>query len=157
MARCQLDLIIWGLFHGFFLLLEEFVPFIKKLPKFIRRIYTLLAVTLGFVVFRADTISEALLFITQMFSGIDFSAGMMSFTIQAVTPYFIFMLLAAVLCCGPFAKLTERVSALENKEELTGPEHIVQGMSFVLAFLLLLWCIVRLAGGSYNPFIYFRF
>ena len=27
----------------------------------------------------------------------------------------------------------------------------------VLAVLLLLWCIIRLAGGSYNPFIYFRF
>ena len=30
---------------------------------------------------------------------------------------------------------------------------------FLLALtcLLLLWCILRLAGGSYNPFIYFRF
>ena len=149
--------ILWGLFHGFFLLLEEFIPLIKKLPKFIRRIYTLLAVTLGFVLFRADTIQEALVFIGQMFSGVDFSAGTMSFTIQAVTPYFICMLLAAVLCCGPFAKLTERVSSLENKEQLTGAEHTVQILSFVFSFLLLLWCIVRLAGGSYNPFIYFRF
>ena len=32
-----------------------------------------------------------------------------------------------------------------------------EGFSFVLAFLLLGWCMLRLAGGSYNPFIYFRF
>jgi alginate O-acetyltransferase complex protein AlgI len=78
--------IVWGLFHGFFLLLEEAVPQIRKLPKLIGHIYTLLAVTVGFVIFRADTISEAVTFIAKMFSGFDFSAGAMSFTVQALTP-----------------------------------------------------------------------
>lgn len=149
--------IVWGIFHGFFLLLEEFIPQIKKLPRFFLHIYTLLAVTVGFVIFRADTISEAFLFISKMFSGFDFSAGAMSFTVQALTPYFIFMLLAAVICCGPLSKLSDRVSKLENKETLTAGENILQTATFVLAFLLLAWCIIRLAGGSYNPFIYFRF
>ena len=149
--------ILWGLFHGFFLLLEEFVPLIKKLPKVLRHIYTLLAVTVGFVVFRADTIGESVLYIGKMFGGFDFSAGAMSFAIQALTPYFIAMLLVAIVCCGPLAKLTERVSSWEEKETLTPTENKLQIASFVLAFLLLTWCILRLAGGSYNPFIYFRF
>lgn len=149
--------VVWGLFHGFFLLLEEFIPQIKKLPKLLLHIYTLLAVTLGFVIFRADTIGEALLFISKMFSGFDFSPATMSFTMQALTPYFIVMLVVAVLCCGPLAKLTERVRTLESKEALTPRENILQTASFVMAFLLLAWCIIRLAGGSYNPFIYFRF
>ena len=149
--------IVWGLFHGFFLLLEEYIPVIRRLPRFLTRIYTLLVVTVGFVIFRADTIGEALLFITQMFRGTDFSAGVMSFTLQALTPYFLFMLLAAVICCGPFARLTQWISTLECKQDRTVGENILQGATFVLAFLLLLWCIIRLAGGSYNPFIYFRF
>lgn len=149
--------IAWGLFHGFFLLLEEYIPVIRRLPRFLTRIYTLLVVTVGFVIFRADTIGEALLFITQMFRGTDFSAGVMSFTLQALTPYFLFMLLAAVICCGPFARLTQWISTLECKQDRTVGENILQGATFVLAFLLLLWCIIRLAGGSYNPFIYFRF
>ena len=149
--------IVWGLFHGFFLLLEEYIPVIRRLPRFLTRIYTLLVVTVGFVIFRADTIGEALLFITQMFRGTDFSAGIMSFTLQALTPYFLFMLLAAVICCGPFARLTQWISTLECKQDRTVGENILQGATFVLAFLLLLWCIIRLAGGSYNPFIYFRF
>lgn len=149
--------IVWGLFHGFFLLLEEYIPVIRRLPRFLTRIYTLLVVTVGFVIFRADTIGEALLFITQMFRGADFSAGVMSFTLQALTPYFLFMLLAAVICCGPFARLTQWISTLECKQDRTVGENILQGATFVLAFLLLLWCIIRLAGGSYNPFIYFRF
>ena len=149
--------ILWGLYHGFFLLLEEFVPLIKKLPKVLRHIYTLLTVTLGFVLFRADTIGEALIFISRMFSGTDFSAVSMSFTVQALTPYFIFMLLMAIFCCGPFDKLAEQVRKLEDKEVLTQKETVVQNLSFVLSCLLLVWCIIRLAGGSYNPFIYFRF
>ena len=149
--------IAWGLFHGFFLLLEEFIPLIKKLPKVLRHVYTLLTVTLGFVLFRADTIGEALIFIGKMFSGTDFSPAAMSFAIQALTPYFIFMLLMAIFCCGPFDKLAQQVRMLEEKEVLSKKEALVQNASFVLCCLLLVWCIIRLAGGSYNPFIYFRF
>lgn len=149
--------IVWGLFHGFFLLVEEFIPVIRKLPKLLLRIYTLLAVTLGFVIFRADTIGEAFLFISRMFSGFDFSAATMSFTLQALTPYFLTMLLAAVIGCGPIEGLSARVRGLEEKQYLTAGEKWVQTLSFVLAWILLLWCIIRLTGGSYNPFIYFRF
>ena len=149
--------IVWGMFHGLLLLIEEFIPVIKKIPKFLGRIYTLLAVTVGFVIFRADTISEAGLFIGKMFSGFDFSAGAMSFAIQALTPYFLIMLLAGIACCGPLHKLTKRVSALEAKKSLTKQEQILQTASFIFTFMLLAWCIIRLAGGSYNPFIYFRF
>ena len=130
---------------------------IRKLPKVIRHVYTLLAVTVGFVIFRADTIGEAMLYIAKMFSGVDFSAAAMSFAIQALTPYSICMFAAAVVCGGPLAKLTERVSLLEDKQELTKRENVLQVLSFVLAFLMLAWCIIRLTGGSYNPFIYFRF
>ena len=149
--------VVWGLFHGFFLLLEEFFPFIKKLPKVLRHIYTLLAVTVGFVIFRADTIGEGILFIGKMFGGFDFSAAAMSFSLQALSPYFLFMLVMAILCCGPFEKIIARVQALDTKGTLTKRETIVLYLTFVGAGLLLIWCLFRLAGGSYNPFIYFRF
>ena len=149
--------VIWGLFHGFFLLLEEYIPLIRKLPVFLRRIYTLLVVTVGFVIFRADTISEAGLFLAKMFGGFDFAPASMSFAIQALTPFFLVMLLAAVLCCGIFDKFTQRVRSLEEKPQLTARENILQNATFLVAIALLVWCMLRLAGGSYNPFIYFRF
>ena len=149
--------VVWGLFHGFFLLLEEFIPQIKKLPKLLLRVYTLLAVTVGFVIFRADSMTEAFVYIGKMFAGFDFDPGIMSFAVQQLTPWFLCILVAAILCCGPFAKLTRRIRSLEDKQLLTGGEKVLQSLSFVLAFLLLGWCILRLAGGSYNPFIYFKF
>ena len=149
--------VIWGLFHGFLLLLEAFVPVIKKLPKLLRHIYTLLAVTVAFVIFRADTMQEALIYIGQMFAGFDFSAASMSFALQALTPYFLSMLLAGILCCGIFGKLSRKVSALDSQETVSSGGRAVQLLSFVLALVLFAWCMIRLAGGSYNPFIYFRF
>ena len=149
--------VVWGMFHGLFLLLEEALPFLRKLPKALGHIYTLLLVTVGFVVFRADSIAQAWQFVGAMFTGFDFSPAAMTVGVQALTPYFLVMLVAAILCAGPFAGLVERVRALEGKCQLTQKETIVQNVCFALAFALLAWCVIRLTGGSYNPFIYFRF
>lgn len=149
--------IVWGLFHGFFLLLEEFIPQIKKMPKFILHIYTLVTVTVGFVVFRADSIAQGASYVAKMFYGFDFSAEAMSFAIQTLKPFFIVMLIAAVIACGPIRKFADRIRNLENAENISKSDKIIQAASFVLAFVILSWCLIRLAGGSYNPFIYFRF
>ena len=149
--------VIWGLFHGFFLLLEEFIPRLKKLPKVLSNIYALLVVTVGFVVFRADTISQGIAFIGKMFSGFNFSAEAVSLAVQPLTPFFIVMFVVAILCCGPLAKVTSYVKNLESTPNSTKKEKLLYGASFVLSVVVLGWCILRLAGGSYNPFIYFRF
>lgn len=149
--------VVWGLFHGFFLLLEEFIPRLKKLPKVLSNIYALLVVTVGFVVFRADTLSQGVAFIGKMFSGFDFSAEAVSLAIQPLTPFFIVMFVAAILCCGPLAKATSYIKNLESTVDSTKKEKLLYVASFVLSIVVLGWCILRLAGGSYNPFIYFRF
>ena len=60
-------------------------------------------------------------------------------------------------CMGnPWLFRTAR-QALEGKPQLTARETALQRLCFVGAFLLFAWCIVRLAGSNYNPFIYFRF
>jgi len=150
--------VILGLFHGMFSFLEEFVPAIKKLHRFLLHIYTMLAVTVGFVIFRADTLNQAFGFIGKMFAGCDFTAASMSFACQMLTPYFLVMLIAAVIGCGPVRCLTVKLRILSEKEEKLAPkENFVQILLYTAAFLLLLWCIIRLSAGSYNPFIYFRF
>ena len=151
--------IVWGLFHGFFLLLEEFIPQIKKLPKVISHFYTLVTVTVGFVIFRADTLSYGLSFIAKMFSGFDFSAEKMSIVIHPLSPFFIIMFIVAIICCGPLQKLSVKVSNLQQNSAsaLTKTESTIQALTFLCAFIIFVWCIIRLAGGTYNPFIYFRF
>lgn len=149
--------VLWGFFHGFFLFIEEIIPQIQKIPKIFLRLYTMLVVVIGFVLFRADTISEAALFIAKMFSGFDFSSVSVSFAMQSLTPHFILMLVAACFGCGAISKLSKWIGSLETKKILTMTERCVQVVTFLLAWLLLVWCMIRLVGGNYNPFIYFRF
>lgn len=150
--------VVWGLFHGAFSFLEEFIPAVKRLPRILLHIYTLLVVTVGFVIFRADTLYQAAIFIGKMFAGFEFTAASMSFACQMMTPYFLVMLIAAVVGCGPIRGLTVKLRLIsEKEEELHTKENFVQAVLYTAAFFLLLWCIIRLSGGSYNPFIYFRF
>lgn len=150
--------VAWGLFHGAFSFWEESVPAWKKLPHVILHIYTMLAVIVGFVIFRADTLSQAFLFIGKMFMGFDSSAASISFVCQQLTPFFIVMLIAAMIGCAPIRCLSLKLRAAAEKEGTLSPkENFVQIILYMAAFVLLLWCILRLSGGSYNPFIYFRF
>ncbi len=147
-----------GAVHGAFSFLEEFVPALKKLPRVILHVYTMLVVTVGFVIFRSDTLGFALGFIGKMFTGFEFSALSMSFVYQVMTPFFIVMLLAAMIGCAPIRRLTVKLRTVSEKAgKLTPKENIVQIILYTAAFALLLWCMIRLSGGSYNPFIYFRF
>ena len=132
--------LLWGLWHGLFLCLER-LSFMKKLqealPKWVRWCYTALVVLLGWVLFRADNLGMALQYAGNLFSleGVWISEVL---TVQSGAA-----LLAVIVCCLPLPRprqnaLTETVYTL-------------------IALALLAACALCLAGGTYNPFIYFRF
>lgn len=145
--------VIWGLIHGLFLLIEEYLP-MKRLPKPLGWLYAMLVVTLAFVVFRAETFDQALCMLTQMVIGWGpWSANAWLVWCAQLTPYFIFSFAAgliAVLPVLPFVR--ERIRALpvphQKGWELAGN---------VICIGLLAVCVLSLAGGAYSPFIYFRF
>lgn len=150
--------VLWGLWHGLFLLIEEFVPFMKKLPKVLGHLYTMLVVVLGFVVFRADTISYGFAYIGKMFSGLGISSESLSIVQQQLTPWFIVILIAAVIGCAPIKPLSNKIRLnLYGVSQISTVWRIVQICLYVLAFAGLFWCILRLSPSGYNPFIYFRF
>ena len=131
---------LWGLWHGLFLCLER-LSFMKKLqealPKWVRWCYTALVALLGWVLFRADNLGMALQYAGNLFSleGVWISEVL---TVQSGAA-----LLAGIVCCLPLPRprqnaLTETVYTL-------------------MALTLLAACALCLAGGTYNPFIYFRF
>ncbi|MBR4444732.1 MAG: MBOAT family protein [Solobacterium sp.] len=148
--------VVWGLFHGAFSFLEEAVSSLRKMPKWLGHLYTMLVVCIGFVIFRADTIGEALGMIGKMFAGWDLSAAPVSFALQQCTPYFLCMLVMAVVLCAPAEKAVKR-ARIGAEAEGSRKETMVQMALYAASFVVLAWCIIRLSGGSYNPFIYFRF
>lgn len=149
--------VIWGLWHGMFLLFETYCPIVKKVPKVIARIYTLLVVCVGFVMFRADTLTEGLFMIKQMFTGFSMDPASMSFAVQQLTPWFVVMLAAGIIGAAPIRKLVDHIRENVQPEVLAGKWKTVQIVLYVASAVLLIWCMIRLSGSTYNPFIYFRF
>ena len=146
--------VLWGLYHGFFLLLETYFPFTKKIPRWLGHIYAVLVVCVGFVMFRAETVAQGFLMIGKMFTGFSANAGAASLFMQQMTPWFITMFITAVFACAPVRAVRKRLFG----ENVTGRAAAVRETAlYILAFALLAWCIIRLSGASYNPFIYFRF
>ena len=141
---------LWGLYHGGFLMLESYGALKPdKWPKILRRVYVVLAVTVGFVLFRAETLPAAWLMIGRMFAGWSFTPALGATLSQLVTPLCAIALLAGAFACTPFAhSLGERLSA-----QRPGWAYGVYGT----ALGLLLLCALCLSTASYNPFIYFRF
>ena len=139
--------VIWGFFHGVFLLLEEYVP-VRRLPKALGVVYTLLVVTVGFVLFRAETLDQGLYFITQMFTGFNLEASSVSLVMRQLDPLFIVTFIIAVVASTPLKGVLER--------KVQGGS-LLHGASYVFAFVLFFLCLLSLSSGGYNPFIYFRF
>lgn len=150
--------VLWGLWHGLFLLIEEFVPFMKKLPRVLGHIYTMLVVTLGFVVFRADTISYGFSYIGSMFNFAAITQQSLSLALEQLTPWFIVILIAAVIGCAPIKPLADKIRLnLYGGAQLSRGWQVVQVTLYALAFVGLFLCILNLSPSGYNPFIYFRF
>lgn len=143
--------VLWGLWHGAFLLLEEILP-IKKLPKVFCHLYTLLVVCMGFVMFRADTITQGIQMIGKMFTGWDFSAGMINVAVSQMNPLFDLTVVLGVFGSIPLLDKFRMLS-----EKAGGKGRAATAASYAGSFILLLLCMLSLSSGTYNPFIYFRF
>lgn len=149
--------VVWGLYHGFFLLLEDYIPKLKKLPKVLGHIYAVLVVCIGFVIFRADSMGQACSMIAKMFTGVSFSAQSVSLVWQVLTPYSIVMLIAGILFAAPIPMVYEKLVASGKIMKSDISRKIGASAAYIVSFVLIAWCLLRLSGNTYNPFIYFRF
>ena len=141
--------VVWGLIHGAFSLLEEFVP-LRKLPRALGHLYTLFVVTVAFVIFRADDFSQAGTMLAALFGLAQGAPSATVVLMERMTPLFLVTFaLACVLALPVVPWLKQRFSV----DELP----LSRGLSYVGAFALLALCVVSLSSGTYNPFIYFRF
>ena len=144
--------VVWGIIHGLFLLLEEYLP-IKKLPKPIGLVYTLLVVTVAFVLFRANSFEQGGYIISQMFAGWHFEYACVELAMRQLTPLFVVTFALACVAATPVKGAIElKVAAAPDSIAM-----LFEIASYAFAFALLVLSMLALSGGGYNPFIYFRF
>ena len=142
--------ILWGLLYAVALVIEKWVPAIKKLPSALRHFYTLFLVMLGFVLFNATDMAQAGRDIACMFGfgGLPF--------VNNVTLYYLrsfgLLLVMAIVGATPLVKNTAN-RLCENRKL----ETAVAAVECLVLILLLLVCTGYLVDGSFSPFYYNNF
>ena len=144
--------VIWGLYHGIFLVLERTLG-LRRLPEgrmlLLRRAATLLIVMLGWVLFRADSLGHAFSYFHTLFlpEALPIPAGARH---ALNMRNFMFLGLGATVFLFPRDWVTGRFLVTSSGSRATLAR-------FAVVLLLVPYSMALLASGSYNPFIYFRF
>jgi len=147
--------LVWGLWHGLFLILER--VFHKRMadrdvkvriPAALSWMYTMLVVVVGWVVFRIVDLKQSLTYLAVMFG-----VRRNTFTAFGIRYYLtnqnLFFLILACLCCLPITGWI--------KAKLGEPSMPLVCVKRVALLALLALSFVFIINSSYNPFIYFRF
>ncbi|HTK30113.1 MAG TPA: MBOAT family O-acyltransferase, partial [Vicinamibacterales bacterium] len=152
------NFVIWGLYHGTFLVIERVTGLRSRRHEItaadlaspsalVRHAYLLLVVMVGWVFFRADTLTGAVAFLEAMAGRAALAPA--PFTVQwYLTPELCLALAAGIVGSTPW------VPALARGRE----EWPAVGLASTAALAaLLVASVMQMAARTYNPFIYFRF
>ena len=135
--------LMWGLLYFVLLTVEKLTGFDKK-SGFFGHIYTMLFVVLGWVLFRSESIGNALSYMASMFGiGAKLYDGYMLTYLSSYKVYFI----AGILACFPIQKLF--------KDKINS--KVYNCVSAAVIFILFILSLSFMVKGAYNPFIYFNF
>jgi alginate O-acetyltransferase complex protein AlgI len=153
--------IVWGLWYGFFLVLERLGlrTLLDQTGRFIRHLYVILVVLIGWVFFRSDTMIIALRYIGTMF-GMDNSNGPERLISEFIQIDVIIAIIIGCIASINIPKIVNKIITLKAKQQPRRKHTIFtiyKSIIMLLTLLLFVMSIMSLANGYYNPFIYFRF
>lgn len=139
------NFVLWGGSFALFLMAEKWIPRLKNLPGVLGHFYVMLVITLSFVLFNGDSLTQ----VGQDFAGLFGGLGLPLVTVESL--YYLrsyaLVFLIGIVGATPLPKmLAEKV-----------PERTASGLWLVLMTGLLILCTAYLVDGSFNPFLYFRF
>ncbi|HQQ62109.1 MAG TPA: MBOAT family protein [Pseudomonadales bacterium] len=152
------NFVIWGLFHGCFLVLERafLARQLERMWTPLSHGYTILVFMVAWVFFRANDVPHALLFLAAMFGfGSDLPTGynVAYFLTPDITVVFVIALfLAAPVWPSLDAMIQTKIK--HSRALVAAPLQLLDGVWMMALFGV---CLLYLNESSYNPFIYFRF
>jgi len=149
------NFVVWGLYFGCLLALEKYVTgrVIERLGRPLQHLYTLLLVVTGWVLFRADTLAEAMNYLSIM-AGFRGSGLVSPQSIYYLVEYRWEFLLAAAASTPVFRTLHSRIENMGAAAVRAGLLDYGKPVLYGGIFLLSLMYLVN---STFNPFIYFRF
>lgn len=145
------NFVFWGLFYAVLLMAEKFflLPALKK-GRVLPHVYVLLAVTLGFVLFDAASLKDALHQLGTLF-GAGTASGLGTEALYMLRNYGVVLALAVLGATPLPAMLWKKV------QEAKSLAPVLTVAEPLCTLVLLALSTAFLVDGSFNPFLYFRF
>lgn len=144
--------LLWGIYHGIFLMIERVTRLRDVAPEryaAIRRAVTLFVVTVGWVLFRSEDISQIKGFLGVMFMPVNLPISYeLSLALNCRNVFFVLAATTSFFLPGRFSGIAFLMK--QNRAI-----WVIAGL--VAIFLMLPYSAALIAGGSSNPFIYYRF
>lgn len=148
------NFVLWGLYYFFFLMLEKIFlerP-LSKCPAFFRRLYTLAVVAVGWVFFYFEDLSAIRYFFKAAFGAAN---GLSSLTERTLIVNHSVLLAVGAVACLPLAPRVKKL--LARVSETRAGAVAVDLLCVLYTVTALIVSTAAIVGGSYNPFLYFRF
>lgn len=149
--------LLWGLWHGLFLVLERtpFGSILTRCSAIVQHLYSLVVVLVGWVIFRADTVGQAMNFISAM-------AGFAP-AINVELPIGMFISFRTLFVIGLgivfSTSFFSEVSIYETCAHRLGLSwlKLFSGLRLLFLIVVFVWSSLAILSSNYNPFIYYRF
>ncbi|RJP80132.1 MAG: MBOAT family protein [Desulfobacteraceae bacterium] len=156
------NFVLWGMYHGFFMIMEQ-IGFSKVLNRRIlplRILYVNIILFFSWPLFRAETLTDAVSYIVTM---VNFSPGN---HVEHYITYYLnnegaLALILGIVFATPVYPMIKKQKAVLTGKLKTGLQLLCNNVFAVsntmMLISILLFSVMSVASGSYNPFIYFRF
>ncbi|WP_080237495.1 MBOAT family O-acyltransferase [Spirosoma rigui] len=153
--------IVWGLYHGFFLMIERagLGKWLERIWAPIAHLYALIVVLVGWVFFRAETLTEGLAFLKKMLGLAPPTGVNVAFppVILLNTEVVAALLLGVVLSMPVYHWFQRGWQQMQIRLGYSVARRALDSLYAVGLFGLFIMAVMYLAADTYNPFIYFRF
>lgn len=143
------NFLLWGLYFGVILILEKtfLLRALQKLPRWVSRLYALLLIVCGWVIFGITDFGTIGQYFAAMFGA---HAAWDATGLYLLLGNLILLIIAAVASTTVPKRLAARLIGRCSP----GAETALRALFYAAVLLL---CFAFLVGDSYNPFLYFRF
>ncbi|WP_309382971.1 MBOAT family O-acyltransferase [Cerasicoccus frondis] len=145
--------LIWGLYHGFFLIIERgwWGRMVDRLWAPVKHLYLIFIVLIGWLFFRVEDFGEALRFLGVLFGFGASDVAYYPLPMVVDTEAWIVMAVGIIAATPLFRLLSQRTNSLTFLSDWT------ETIKFVLLYVLFCLAIILMVSSTHSPFLYFRF
>ncbi|EJE7233548.1 MBOAT family protein [Clostridium sporogenes] len=144
------NFIAWGIWNGIFIIIEKIINkkrWYIKIPCFIKTTITMFIVILGWVLFRANGLMDAINYLSIMF-GINKATTVTYQFSYFVNKKLVFWMIISIIGSTPISGNMLRLYKNKKKFEM---------LKTIFIGILLIISIIFIVNSTYSPFIYFQF